>query len=78
MDKYKIIKPLGQGTFGNVFKAVNNITNEVVAIKRLNQNLSWDQATQMIEIKALQKLNNHPNVIKIFELNRKEEKVYIV
>lgn len=35
MEKYKIIKPMGQGTFGQVFKAVNTLTNDVVAIKRL-------------------------------------------
>ena len=35
MDKYKILKSLGEGTFGSVMKAVNNTTNEIVAIKKL-------------------------------------------
>lgn len=32
----------------------------------------------MIEIKSLRKLNNHPNVIKVIELIRKKEEIYIV
>ncbi len=35
MDKYKLIKAVGEGTFGSVTKAVNLQTNEVVAIKEL-------------------------------------------
>ncbi len=32
----------------------------------------------MMEVKALRKLNNHPNVIRIFELIRRNERIYIV
>ena len=34
MDKYKPIKTLGQGAYGVVIKAVNEATQEVVAIKQ--------------------------------------------
>lgn len=78
MDKYKIIKQLGEGTFGKVFKAVNNDTNELVAIKRLKSTFSWQEALEMNEIKSLRKLNNHPNVIKILEMVRKNEEVNII
>jgi male germ cell-associated kinase len=78
MDKYKVLKSLGEGTFGAVMKAVNNTTNEVVAIKKLKTTQSWEEATQQMEIKALKKLSNHANIIKIYELIRKNEAVYIV
>lgn len=32
----------------------------------------------MIEVKSLKKLNNHPNVIKVLEMIRKDQKIYIV
>ena len=32
----------------------------------------------MIEIKSLKRLNNHPNVIKVLEMIRKDSKIYIV
>ncbi len=71
MDKYKIISGIGEGSFGSVNKAVNTSTNEVVAIKALKSTSSWEEAIQMMEIKALKKLNNHANVITIFELIRR-------
>jgi serine/threonine protein kinase len=33
MEKYKILKTLGDGTFGSVFKAINIKTRNIVAIK---------------------------------------------
>lgn len=51
----------------------------MVAIKKLkDQNMSWDAAVKMPEIKALQKLNNHPNVIKIMEMSQKQKEIFIV
>jgi serine/threonine protein kinase len=35
MDKYNVIKVLGEGTYGIVSKCTNNETNEVVAIKKM-------------------------------------------
>jgi len=35
MEKYKVGKVLGDGTFGSVVKAVNTQTGQVVAIKRM-------------------------------------------
>ncbi len=37
MNKYEIIKGIGDGTFGNVYEAINKITKEKVAIKNLNK-----------------------------------------
>ena len=42
MEKYKIVKSMGDGAFGVVFKAVTP-KNEVVAIKKFKQKYtSWD------------------------------------
>jgi protein kinase len=35
MDKYKVIKKLGEGAYGVVLKCVNLQTNELVAIKKM-------------------------------------------
>jgi serine/threonine protein kinase len=43
MEKYKIIKTLGDGAFGTVFKASNINTGEIVAIKKFKQKYkNWD------------------------------------
>jgi flagellar basal body-associated protein FliL len=34
-DKYQKIKKMGEGTYGTVYKAKNNITSQIVAIKKI-------------------------------------------
>jgi len=53
----------------------------VVAIKKMKGKYgSWEACTHMPEVKALQKLNSSPFLIKIKEMihNRKENEVNIV
>ena len=65
MEKYHILKKLGSGTFGNVQKAENKETKEVVAIKQLKKNYgTWEECLKLSEVKA-QRKRNHPNIIKI-------------
>ena len=79
MEKYKVLKKLGEGTFGTVIKCVNTETNELVAIKKMKgKSGSWDECLNLREIKALRKLNNHPNLIKIKEMTRKGDELNIV
>ena len=39
MNRYKVTKQLGDGTYGSVLKAVNRQTGEVVAIKKMKKRL---------------------------------------
>jgi serine/threonine protein kinase len=79
MEKYKVIKKLGEGAYGVVLKCVNSETNEIVAIKKLKGKAqTWEECINMREIKALRKLNNHPNLIKINEMTRKNDELNIV
>lgn len=73
-----MIKTLGEGTFGVVVKCVNKETKEVVAIKRMKEKTTWDAATRLREVKALKKLNNHDNIIKIREMSLKQDILNIV
>lgn len=44
MDRYKIIKTVGDGTYGSVVQAVNKKTGEVVAIKKMKKKFySWEE-----------------------------------
>ena len=50
----------------------------MVAIKRIKQKTTWDEVVNMNEVKALKKLNSHPNVIKIKELSLKDDMLNII
>ena len=60
-----MIKKLGSGSFGNVEKAQNIETKEIVAIKKLKKKYgTWEECLQLSEVKALRKIV-HPNIIKL-------------
>jgi protein kinase len=60
MDRYKVMKQLGDGTYGSVWKAVNNDTNEIVAIKRMKRKFySWDECMNLREVKVVFKFFEH-------------------
>jgi serine/threonine protein kinase len=78
MDKYKIVKNLGDGTYGNVAQATNNQSGETVAIKKMKKKFfSWDECMSLREIKALRKMN-HPNIVKLKEVIRVNNDLYLV
>eukprot|EP01022_Parablepharisma_sp_SALTPOND_P019576 TRINITY_DN336_c0_g2_i1.p2 TRINITY_DN336_c0_g2~~TRINITY_DN336_c0_g2_i1.p2 ORF type:complete len:674 (+),score=56.68 TRINITY_DN336_c0_g2_i1:1338-3359(+) len=78
MEQYKVIKVIGDGTFGVVSKAVNIHTGEIVAIKKMKKKFfSWEECMQLREIKSLKKLT-HPNIVKLKEVIRVNDILHMV
>jgi serine/threonine protein kinase len=78
MERYKVLKTVGDGTFGSVTKAVNRSTGEVVAIKKMKQKFfSWDECLALREIKSLRKLS-HQNIVKLKEVIRVNDELHLV
>ena len=78
MDKFQIIKNCGDGTYGTVVEAVNKSTRETVAIKKMKRKFeSWDEAMSLREVKTLRRLN-HKFVVKLKEVIRVQNDVYLV
>ena len=51
MNRYKVTKQLGDGTYGSVLKAVNRSTHEVVAIKKMKKSIENGGVDALIIIK---------------------------
>eukprot|EP00347_Sterkiella_histriomuscorum_P022691 403337518 len=78
MDKYKIIKTLGDGTYGSVVQAQNKTSQEIVAIKKMKKKFySWEECMALREIKSLRKLNQI-NIVKLKEVIRVNDDLYFV
>ncbi|NXL86400.1 MAK kinase, partial [Alectura lathami] len=78
MNRYTIMKQLGDGTYGSVLMGKSNETGELVAIKRMKRKFySWDECMNLREVKSLKKLN-HANVIKLKEVIRENDHLYFV
>ena len=72
MQKYKIEKRLGEGTFAEVVLAKRNATGEYVAIKVLKQPAksihNLEQALRLREVQASHLLGIHPHILGIEEI----------
>jgi len=78
MNRYKVSKQLGDGTYGSVLKAINKSSGEVVAVKKMKKKFySWEECLQLREVKSLKKLS-HPNIVKLKEVIRENDELYFV
>ncbi|KAK4743517.1 hypothetical protein SAY87_001518 [Trapa incisa] len=78
MERFKLNREVGVGTFGSVWKAINKLSGEVVAIKRMKKKYySWEECINLREVKSLQKMS-HPNIVKLKEVIRENDVLYFV
>ncbi|KAK7279798.1 hypothetical protein RJT34_24856 [Clitoria ternatea] len=80
-ESYKMIDKVGQGTYSNVYKALDRDTREIVALKKVRFNTSEPESIKFMarEIMILQRLD-HPNVVKLKGLatSRMQYSIYLV
>ncbi|CAA7406496.1 unnamed protein product [Spirodela intermedia] len=75
---FKLIKQVGDGSFGSVWRAVNKLTGEIVAIKKMKKKYySWQECINLREVKSLRKMN-HPGIVKLKEVIREHDILYLV
>mmetsp|Transcript_2050 Transcript_2050/g.2841 ORF Transcript_2050/g.2841 Transcript_2050/m.2841 type:complete len:356 (-) Transcript_2050:286-1353(-) len=82
LRKYEIVSKLGKGAYGIVWKAIDKKTREVVALKKVFdafQNATDAQRT-FREIMFLQELNNHENIVKLWNVLKadNDRDIYLV
>ena len=70
LSQYQMVKRLGKGSYGIVWKATNKLTSETVAVKKCFdcfQN-STDSQRTFREISLLEQLNGHPNILRLYDV----------
>ncbi|KMT03875.1 hypothetical protein BVRB_8g188110 isoform B [Beta vulgaris subsp. vulgaris] len=78
MDRYKLLKELGDGTCGTVYKAVNRESYEIVAVKKMKRKFYfWEECVNLREVKSLRRLS-HPNIIKLKEVVRENNDLFFI
>ena len=78
--QYKIIKKIGEGSYGVVWKVKHKKTNLIRAMKKIKKNnKANDETTKDIinEIELLRKLD-HPNNVKKFEYFNEPDGYYLI
>ena len=65
-DRYERMERIGEGTYGVVFKARDNVQKDTVALKKIKLENEDEgvPSTAMREISILKELQPHPNIVK--------------
>ena len=80
MDYYDIIKKIGKGTFGTVFKVIHKTTEAIRAMKVIpknNMKYGFTDDDIIQEINILKTLE-HPHIIKLYEIYTYEDNYYLI
>jgi len=80
---YKIIKLIGKGEFGKVFKGEDTRTGQVIAIKEVpinsgDKQFMAEELTRVMREAELMKLLQHPNVVRYFDFVNEQTSLYII
>jgi len=75
----KIEKPVGEGTYGVVYKAKDKTTNEIVALKKIRLEVEDEgvPSTALREISLLKELD-HPNIVRLRDVEHQDGRLYLV
>ncbi|HPY74050.1 MAG: protein kinase [Planctomycetes bacterium] len=79
-DGYELIKEVGSGGLGVVYKAKKEATNEIVAIKVLKRTAASDpmMVRRFLKEARVCASLNHPVLLKVYDLGMVEERPYLV
>jgi len=77
--RYAVLKKLGEGGKGVVYKARDTVLNRIVAIKVLKTTVAGEESYSrfMREAQSVGKLN-HPNVVSIHDIGKEDDKQFFV
>jgi len=79
---FERLDTLGEGTYGTVYSARDKVTGEIVAIKKvkIHDELEGFPITSLREIKMLQEIDHHVNIVSLREVvvGRKSDSIFLV
>ncbi|CAD8093345.1 unnamed protein product [Paramecium primaurelia] len=79
LQEYQLQECLGNGSYGIVHSGVNVESGKRVAIKMLRETFeSMEECLQLREVKALMKLKEHPNIIKLLDMRYENKRLYLI
>jgi len=79
IERYQKLEKIGEGTYGVVYKAIDKVTEEIVALKkiRLEHDEEGVPSTAIREIALLKELKQ-PNVVQLKAVIHGDNKLYLV
>ena len=78
MENFQKLEKIGEGTYGVVYKALDRVTQQYVALKKIRLETESDgvPSTAIREISLLKELD-HPNVVQLLDVIHADQKLYL-
>jgi len=79
--QYEILVKIGEGTYGEVYKARIRNTGRIIALKKIRLLDSAEEgvpSTTLREIALLTELSRHPNIVSLLDVINRNSKLYLV
>jgi len=78
--RYQLLQELGRGPLGEVYKAQDTLTGNLVAVKLLREELSQDSAFVNRLRERLQRAGgfSHPSIVSVSEWGQEGERIFLV
>jgi cyclin-dependent kinase len=79
MDRYQRLEKIGEGTYGQVYKAKDRISDTIIALKRIRLEAEDEgiPSTAIREISLLKELR-HPNIVRLYDVVHSDRKLTLV
>ena len=77
MENYDVLRQLGKGGYGKVYRVRNKKTGEIRACKQLSKHMIQDKTQFQTEIEIMITLT-HPNILKLYEVFEDERYYYLI
>lgn len=65
INKYKLIKELGKGSFGSVYQVRDEVSKEMCAMKAVNRSVHWGSKVDVMSEIEIMKYLNQENVVSL-------------
>lgn len=72
-----MMKELGQGSYGHVYRCQNQLTGHIYACKKMNKRQIKDKSRFKTEIDLL-RATDHPNIIKLYDIFEDNSYIYLI
>ncbi|XP_026385100.1 cyclin-dependent kinase F-4-like [Papaver somniferum] len=79
MGDFTLLEKVGEGSFGHVWKAKDNRSNEIVAMKQMKESYSsLEEGLELTEVKALIKLRDDETIVRLRDVVFVNQVLYLV